>query len=133
MKKLFIGFIIGFVATSVAGQKSAIQQERTVPANCERSQITLNAIHQLAQEGNIIIISRLGRKESSKFLHRVRLNIVKNYLETAWKRSPKTIILAKGEKAGGLGILEFYVKGELIYTLAAKTKKNIPTFCKGIY
>ncbi len=129
MKKLFVCLYISIFIISVVGQQKRVTE---VPATCEVSQRILDSIHQLAGDSNIIIISRLGNGESVPFLHKIRLNIAREYLKTAWKRNSATIILTQGESVAGLGRLEFYVNGNLLDIILAKKKKNIPTFCFGV-
>lgn len=129
MKKLFICFIINLAAIFTLGQENVQIRPSEVPANCEISQRKLDTLHELAGNGNIIIISRLGRNESSEILNEIRLNAIRNYLIRAWGHSSEKIILARGEKVVGLGRLDFYINGNLIDTIVARKKKNIPTFC----
>lgn len=119
-----------FGVLSIAGQQKKQTTGNEIPANCEYAQRILSTINGLRVSDNIIIISRLGRGESSKSLSRNRLKKVKDYLETAWKRSPETIIMATGEEVEGLGRLEFYVAGIFVDALFAEKNKVIPTFCK---
>lgn len=66
---------------------------------------------------NIIVISRLGEKDSKTNQNRRRLHNVKAYWTLAMgeRRDPKTIILAEGEPVKGRGQIEFYVRGQLVW------------------
>lgn len=107
------------------GKKS---QENKV-LNCEDAQRIVSTINNLKVNDNLIIISRMGKKETNKLIGRKRLEDIKSYLENAWKRDPQTIILAEGERVAGKGRIDFYVVGILFDSLVADKNKSIQIRC----
>ena len=68
---------------------------------------------------NIIVISRLGDKDSTANLNKRRLHNIRVHwtqlLGDSSRRDPKTIILAEGQSVKGRGQIEFYVRGQLVW------------------
>ncbi len=66
---------------------------------------------------NIIVISRLGEKDSKPNQNKRRLHNVKAHWTQfmSEKRDPKTIILVEGESVKGRGQIEFYVREQLVW------------------
>lgn len=64
----------------------------------------------------IIVIARLGDKDSKPNLNKRRLYNIRAYstLEGSVKRKAENLILAEGKPIKGLGQIEFYVRGQLV-------------------
>ncbi len=71
----------------------------------------------------LIVIARLGDGEKSHRLNASRLRVVQNFLKN-W-RGVKRVVAGEGERTKGYGQLQFYVGGELLYTLPVHRNKNI--------
>ena len=67
------------------------------------------------EEGYVIAIARLGNGERSPELNRRRLWFARDYLinRRGWNR----VVIASGERVKGLGRVELYVGGKLLYVL----------------
>jgi hypothetical protein len=94
--------------------------------NCE---VALAYLYQLASRVNeakdpyVVVVARLGRGEKSERISWVRLNSAKGFLK---ERSPgTTVVAAAGERVRGLGQLEFYVGGRLLYVLPYRRDANV--------
>ena len=101
---------------------------KTQPNNCEDNLLALNGAHQVADgEGVIIIIARLGTRETRSGLNRRRPHNAREYLtsELYWKRDPKTVVVAEGGPANGYGRLEIYVKGFLWDAMLVKRNDDL--------
>ena len=130
MKKYF--FLI-FISTAIVASAQSRPDESNAeqPTSCEVSQRILDTMHQLAADGTIIIIAKLGSGERASRLNKDRLQSVSTYLQNAWKRSPETIVLATGDKREqGLGRLDIYAEGKNIYSLFAGKSQNIKIHCR---
>lgn len=97
------------------------------PTTCEVTKAYLNDAAGRASdlEGtHLIVVARPGSGETSPRLNRERLKIVMVYL----KRYPELkVVGAEGESVKGLGRVEVYVGGKLLYTIPIK--KNHPSVC----
>lgn len=129
MNKLLLCFLLTFLTISIPGQERKQSETNEDPTSCELVQRILGTVHELAADGNVIVISKLGKGESAASLNRMRLKTVRQYLETVWKRPSSTVILAQGERVSGFGRLEFYTNGALVYQIIAKQRINIPIIC----
>ncbi len=114
-----------------AGQKKPVpakaEQSQPAPGNCESNISTLSLAHQAANEGRLLFaIARLGDDEYKRELNRRRLHNVRVYLtEFDWKRDPKTLIIAEGERVKGYGRVELYVDGRLFDVIAVKRNSDL--------
>ena len=83
-------------------------------------------------EGVVIIISRLGEGEISETLHRRRLH-------NAWVRlvcysTPiprEKVVTAMGDRVKGLGQVEFYYQGRLVYIAKLFKEQDFSVDCCG--
>ena len=80
-----------------------------------------------ANDQPIIIIARLGRRETNRNLNRRRLIEVAQYLE---RRIPKErIITTQGARIDGLGRIEFYVGGRLNIVFTVRRNRDLVIGC----
>ena len=85
----------------------------------EDAKANIALLAQSAHEGDLIIlIARLGDRETSTSLNRRRLRTVREYLpvEPGLNRQPipdKDIITAIGDRVRGKGRIEAYLRGKL--------------------
>jgi hypothetical protein len=101
------------------------------PTGCEYNTSVLDGLAQSTSlDELIIVIAHLGRNETKSTLNHRRLDNVRVFL-TEYLTNPKvrrkqqTIILAEGERANGLGRVEFYVDGKLVDTLRMRTNADL--------
>lgn len=107
---------------------SQATERKIAPYSCEYNIRTLDTLHQVAQGEEVIIaIARLGDGENRSDLNKRRLHNVREYLTSQiyWKRNPKTVITAEGERVKGYGRVEFYAKGILFDVLAVKRNGDL--------
>jgi hypothetical protein len=128
--KLLICWITVILFAGAAGagtQDKATKPAALLPSDCEANIAALSAAnHDAGQDGLVIAIARLGDGESRRELNRRRLHNVRVYLtEFDWKRDPKTLILAEGERVKGYGRVELYVKGMQYHVLAVKRNGDL--------
>jgi hypothetical protein len=74
----------------------------------------------------IIVISRLGKKETNFKLHSTRIDFVEKHLG---RQKEIPIITAIGNRTNGIGQVEIYVKGKLFWVLGIEKDKR--HFCAG--
>lgn len=90
--------------------------------SCEENSGVLDSL--LAKAGPddyVIVIGRLGARESNPDLTRKRLANVKIYLteyfdDTVFEKNPERLILASGEKSRGLATIELFLRGDRYFT-----------------
>ena len=76
------------------------------------------------EDSSLIVIARLDSKETSRRINPKRLKTLREYILYL---NPKTkIILAEGERTKDSSIIEFYVKGKLLYSIPIRKKEDIP-------
>ena len=120
---VFCGLTLSGVA--VAAQDPADDRVHVIgPGFCQDNEVALDVIAQnTPPDSLIIVIARLGERESRPSLNGRRLHNVRTFwTEFRNKRKPETIILAEGERVKGYGRLEIYVGGHL--TTVLKLKHN---------
>jgi hypothetical protein len=96
------------------------------PPNCEVANIYTDMAAYLARESEntyLIVIARLGDGEKSRRLNASRLKHVHTFLSN--NRGVMKMVIAQGERKKGYGQLEFYVGGNLLFTLPVGRNKNI--------
>lgn len=101
------------------------------PKNCFEYDLALDRITQRTPaDKTIIVISRLGDRDSKPNLNKRRLHNIRaywtQYLTAPNKRDSATIIVAEGEPTKGFGQIEFYVRGELIEILKLIPNGDFP-------
>jgi hypothetical protein len=116
--------LIFFAGCLVVSGSSAQVPAPTKPifvngSNNETAKANIALLAQSADEGDLIIlIARLGDRETSNGLSRRRLRNVRDYLPVnpGLNRMPipdKNIITATGDRASGKGRIEAYLRGKL--------------------
>lgn len=123
--KTFIFFL--FVLFSLTAQAQENNKSNS-PDNCEGNSFRLDAIrnkwkesHLLNEKGVVILIARLGKAESDTQLNQRRLYTVSKYLNFA----NGGVVTGQGEKTDGLGIVEVYIEGVLVESLAVKNCEDL--------
>ena len=95
------------------------------PQYCWHNELQLNSIKQhIPTDKTIIVIARLGDKDSKPNLNKRRLHNVRRFLTLgesykysngkSYKHTEESIISAVGEPTKGYGQVEFYLDGRLI-------------------
>ena len=123
-----LGLLLTASPTDGVQKKSGVTESlHLTPTDCESNAITLDTIHQIAgEDGLIIVIARLGNAERKRELNRRRLQNIRSYLiKFGWRRSPKTVILAEGDRVEGYGRVELYAAGKLVAVLVAERNRNL--------
>ena len=123
-----LGLLLIASPTDGVQKKSGVTESlHLTPTDCESNAITLDTVHQIAgEDGLIIVIARLGNAERKRELNRRRLQNIRSYLiEFGWRRSPKTVILAEGDRVEGYGRVELYAAGKLVAVLVAERNRNL--------
>jgi hypothetical protein len=82
------------------------------------------------QEGFIIIIARLGTKETSRKLNRERMQLLADYLGNTRGVPKGRIVLAEGERVRGLGRVEIYLSGRLFTVFTINRNKDLARGCE---
>jgi hypothetical protein len=103
------------------------------PLNCEMNLQDLEHARNLARRetnGFLIIVARLGDGERRRELNYRRLSNVRLQLTRIGLPSDK-IVVAEGERIGGFGRVEFYVRGEFIGALPVRRGADICVGCCG--
>jgi hypothetical protein len=101
------------------------------PTGCEYNTAILDGLAQHTERDElIIVIARLGPKDTKPNLNNRRLHNVRSYLsefltDSHVRRAPETIVLAQGERAPDYGSVEFYVKGKLVNTLKLRPNSDL--------
>ena len=100
-------------------------------ADCEGVMMRLDFIAIAAEgagkEQTVIIIARLGTGETSRGLGGRRLRQAADYLNR--RISVERVITGVGERARGLGRLEFYVGGRLHSIFKVKRNRDLVVGC----
>lgn len=98
------------------------------PVNCEDVMLYLDDSIVRARQtpgAYLIVIGRLGRKERNNLLNRMPLNAVESYIK---RKSNLRYVIGEGSRVkNGLGRIEIYVGGRLVYVMPIK--KNSRSFC----
>ena len=97
------------------------------PVHCDDVLLYLDdTVSRSAKLGDayLIVIARLGKGERSARLNRVRLSAIESYLR---RKSKSKLVTAEGSRVEGLGRVEIYVGGQLMYTL--RIVRNSKSFC----
>lgn len=123
-KSLDWKFIIGFLILLLIGSNkfTHAQDNRwlnpTRPNNCEDALALLDtaAVDALTDvKSSIIVIARLGDREKSQKLNQRRLEAAVDRLK---EKARNNVVGATGGRVQGLGRLELYVGGKLLYVIA---------------
>jgi hypothetical protein len=128
---IFFGFLLlGVTSTLSAQQKASLLARQpsefadTRPNYCWRDGLILESITNLTPANEtIIVIARLGIKDTKPNLNKLRLHNIRaywtQYLGESIRRKPETVILAESEPTKGYGQVEFYVGGRLVEIIKA--------------
>jgi hypothetical protein len=104
--------------------------ERFDGTHCEETKSVLDLIAQRAgSEGSIIIIGRLGARETSRKLNRQRIELLSDYLQNTRGVPAERIVLAEAQRVGGLGRVEIYLQGRLFTVFTINRNKDLGTGC----
>jgi hypothetical protein len=128
MKALTVPLVSFFCCVVVAQGPPPLQPVNVAdfvnhkPQLCESRTAAMDGITQKTPPNKqLIVIARLGAGETKRNLNWRRLENVRAYWTQAIapeaRRRPETIILAEGERVRGLGRLEFYVAGNLVWVI----------------
>jgi len=99
-------------------------EPKPISANGDNNEDSKAALDFLAQNAGkdklIILIARLGDKESSLRLNKRRLRTIRLYLENTRGVTTQRIITATGDHVSGRGRVEAYLDGKLfmVFTLS---------------
>lgn len=104
--------------------------EKYGPAHCADRSAALDAIHQKTPPDQmIIVVARPGGGDVRPDLSLRRLRnaraFLTEYLEPPGRRDPKTIGMVEGDRVEGLGRLEVYVGGRLVWVLMARPDRDV--------
>jgi hypothetical protein len=82
----------------------------------------------LTQDEIVILVARLGNKETSSSLNRQRLRVARTYLHVSRGFEPPlredNIVVAQGARVRGDGRMEAYVRGKLFMVFIFKRNQN---------
>jgi hypothetical protein len=101
------------------------------PTGCEYNTAILDGLAQNTKPNElIIVIARLGPKDTKPNLNNRRLHNVRTYLtefltDSSVRRRPETIVLAQGERGHDYGSVEFYISGKLVDTLKIRGNADL--------
>jgi hypothetical protein len=119
-----------YVNSALVAQAQTIGN-RTKPNNCEDAMLYLDMTAIEADKNKdayIIFIARLGDGERRPTLSRRRLEMMRDYLVNS--RGRNRIVIASAERVKGLGSVELYVGGKLLYVLLHPRNRLIS--CRGL-
>jgi hypothetical protein len=104
------------------------------PQNCEQNIFSLEMLAKAALErtkdgGVLVAIARLGDGERSREFNRRRLYNVREFLKDRAGIQAEKIVAAEGERARGLGRVEFYLSGKMVGRLLLARNKDLCLIC----
>ena len=126
-------FVVCAVCAGISQNAQPAPAGMTIlPGSCEESEAYLDAVGNearsvMAEDDFLIAVARRGDRDR-KNLGRERLSAVKKFFI---KRNvpARSIVIAEGERADGLGRVEFYVSGRLFRTILARPDGGICVEC----
>lgn len=134
---LFFGFIFILCCLFSIESIGQIKAETVIESddNCEKHIAAYDNIKMFAEnppypEPIIVIIARLGDRESSPKLNQQRLAIAKKSLVFPIDYPAEKIVTAQGDKIKGKGQVEFYVNGRFLIAFKVGRKKNLKGRCE---
>ena len=96
------------------------------PTNCEFNvSVLAGAVQAAGEDGLIIMIARLGDRETRRDLNRRRLHNAGAYLTGFGHRPARTIVAAEGARVRGFGRVELYVGGKLFHVLMMNVNNDL--------
>ena len=104
------------------------------PYNCEMNiayleQVAMMTLEQTKNGGVLIAVARLGVGERSRESNHRRLYNVREYIKNRVGIQAERIIVAEGERAKGLGRVEFYLGGKMVGVLLLGKNKDLCLLC----
>lgn len=110
------------------GQGASTSRPLYAPVECDTALSYMD--HAMAEtfasrDTYLIVIARLGAGERAARLNRQRLAGIEGYVRS--KFPDLKYVMAEGSKTNGLGRVEFYVGGRLLYSMPIK--KNAKSYC----
>lgn len=139
-KTLILGLLLLCSFKSLNAQQREVMPARqrsefanTLPEYCWRTeQMLWNVSANTPANETIIVIARLGAKESKSILNKRRLhNVLIHWThnpDNAAKRAAENIVLAEGERTDGrFGQIEFYVRGNLVEIIKLRPNADLET------
>jgi hypothetical protein len=126
---LWLSVVLGLIAGSINATSQSTTQAG--PTGCEYNTAVLDGVtQQTGPDELIIVIARLGPKDTKPNLNNRRLHNVRSYLsefltDSRVRRRPETLVLAQGERAPDFGSVEFYVEGKLFHTLKLRPNADL--------
>lgn len=140
---ILFALLMLYIASSVIAQKEESFPTRQPsefvdarPNYCWYNQLHLDYISQgVPTDKTIIVIARLGDKDSKPNINKRRLHNIRAYLTQSvgeqFRRKLQTIILAEGEPTKSYGQVEFYLDGRLIEVLKLHRNSDYVVDCYG--
>jgi hypothetical protein len=138
LKYLLLLLSIPVMTFSLAAQESSEQSKLALqpeaPQNCEENIFSMETFARITQEqtkdgGVLIAVARLGKGEKSREFNRRRLYNVREYLKDRAGIPPARVVVAEGERASGLGRIEFYLGGKMVGRLLVARNKDLCLIC----
>lgn len=111
-------------------QENIISQQthNFVPKDYKYNLSILNSINEkdleLGTDDKVLIISRLGKEENSKYNER-RLYTVRSFFKKSLGLLESKVVTVVGEPINGYGVLEFYVKGKKYAVLSLDKNQEL--------
>lgn len=130
MKKSVIIFgvvlFIGCLQSEAYSQKVEAEQSFHCEENSIRLDIAANVIKgEKEREKKILLIARLGKKETDLYLSARRIFTVRKYLAAQGVKEGR-IVGAFGEKTKGLGRIEIYLNGYIFEIIILGYLEDLP-------
>lgn len=134
---IFFLFLIFCIALSVIAQQKEVFPTRQLsdfvvakPDTCAYTHYKVDIVVQhTPKDKTLIVIARLGDKDSKPNLNKRRLHNFRVYSTQAvseqFRRGAQTVILAEGEPVKGYGQIEFYLDGRLIEVLKSHPNRDL--------
>lgn len=132
---LYLAFLLFLLANHItmrAQEKSETIIVKGDDNACELNSLYLDNLRMrfMSQDNQrVFVIARLGSKETSTRLNRLRLNSVKIYTVVSGRFPKEMTIFAEGERAEGEGRIEFYLGSRLYLVALVAPGKNICLTC----
>src|SRR5260370_14316520 len=123
---LLVGSCVADAQEKIESGTIPSSQVETKPTNCEFNISVLTGAHRVAGDaGLIIIIARLGKRETRGGLNRRRLHNARTFLTEFGQRASQTIVTAEGEPVNGYGRIELYVGGKVFHVLMTNPNDDL--------
>ncbi len=119
------------VSQVVNGQEAPPFESPKTPVNCEMALSYVNdaLVRYSSKTSNtdsfLIVIFRLGDGENFPNLNLKRMETLKSYIQSVDKKQNIKAVFAQGERVKGLGTIEIYMDGKLLYSLPIEKRRNL--------